>query len=73
GRLAALGLLDGGDDVGIGGAAAQVAAHGLADFDGRAVARVRVGEQRGGRHNLARRAVAALKSVVLDKRGLHGV
>src|SRR6476660_7445505 len=58
-------VLDGGDDPGVGAAPADVPAH--------AFLHVGVGgaagflEQRRGRHDLPRRAVSALESVVLDE------
>ena len=75
------------DDVRIGAAAAQVAAHALADFvvaepggAGAHVGRRRADlagavlvEQGDRRADLPRRAVAALEGVVLDERGLHRV
>ena len=58
-------LLDRRDDVGIGAAAADVAAHQLADLVGGL--RLAFGDQAGGRADLARRAVAALEGVVVDE------
>ena len=70
-RSAADHLLDGRDDVGIGAAAADIAAHQLADLvGGRAPALRRSGRPRA---DLAGRAVAALEGVVLDERLLHRV
>lgn len=64
-------LFDGGNDLGIRGAAAQVATHVLADtLIGGRVAFVDAGY---GRHDLPGRAIAALKSILVDKRLLHGV
>src|SRR5437764_12778117 len=64
-------VLDGGDDARIGTAPAEVSAHALLHVGvGRAA---RLLEQRGGRHELARRAVPALEPVVLDERRLHRV
>ena len=63
--------MNGGDDVGVGAAAADVAGHGFLD--------VVIGCAPGlfghgdGGHDLAGGAVAALVAVVLDKGGLHGV
>src|SRR5215472_16488244 len=65
------GLSDGGDDVRIGTAAADVAAHELADLLIRARPSLR--QQRDRRHDLARRAKAALKSIVANERLLHWV
>ena len=63
--------MDGGDDVGVGAAAADVAVHGLLDVAvGGADGSLEGGD---GRHDLAGGAVAALIGVVLDERGLHGV
>ena len=64
-------LLDGGHDVGVGAAAADVAAHQLLHVGIGGAARLL--EQRHRRHDLARRAVAALVAVALDKRRLHGM
>src|SRR5687768_3291666 len=58
-------------NVGIGAAAAKIAAHVLADLLARS--RSALCDQRDGRHDLTGRAIAALKSIVLDKAGLHGV
>ena len=64
-------MLNGGQDVGICAAAADVAAHGFADIG--------VGpsagffQQSDGRHNLAGGAIAALETVVFDEGGLHGM
>src|SRR5262245_58134036 len=65
------GLPDGGDDVRIGTAAADVAAHELADLLIRA--RPSLCKQRDRRHDLAWRAKAALKPVVANERLLHRV
>jgi hypothetical protein len=62
-------LLDRRDDVGIGAAAADVAAHQLADLVGGL--RLAFGDQAGRRADLARRAVAALERVVVDERLLQ--
>ena len=58
-------LLDGGHDVGIRAATADVAAHQLADFVGRA--RPALGDQAGGGTDLAGGAVAALEGVMVDE------
>src|SRR5256886_13180228 len=63
--------LDGGHDVLIGPAAADVAAHELLHV--RVVRAARLLEQRDGRHDLARRAVAALIRVASYERRLHGM
>src|SRR6476469_2188381 len=65
------GFADGGDDVGVGAAAADVAAHPGADLF--VALRVPFAEQRHGRADLSRRAVAALEAVVADERGLYRV
>ena len=78
--------VDGIDDVRVGAAAADVAAHAFAHFVGgqprprREVggdmagnARLDLVEHRDRRADLARRAVAALVAVVLDEGGLHRV
>ncbi len=57
------------DDVGIGAAAADVAAHQLADLV--VGLRPAFGQQARGRADLARRAVAALECVVVDERLLQ--
>src|SRR4029453_18350007 len=62
-------LADGGDDVGIGAAAAEVAAHELADL--RVGTRTPLFEERERGHDLAGGAVAALEPVVADERRLH--
>ncbi len=78
---------DGRDDVRIGGAPTDVAAHPLADLligqrDPRrghvsggvaGPARLHLGEHADGRTDLARSAVAALEAVTLDEGALHGV
>src|SRR5262245_40544167 len=69
--LEAPGVLDGGDDVGVGAAAADVAAHLLADLGVRAG--VPFGEQADPRADLAGGAVAALKGVAVDERLLERV
>ena len=58
-------LLDRGDDVGIGAAAADVAAHQLADFVGGRRPALR--DEARGRADLTGRAVAALECVVVDE------
>src|SRR5262249_29710740 len=70
-RITARGLSDGGDDVRIGTAAADVATHDLADL--LVGARPSLRQQRDRRHDLARRAEAALKPIVANERFLHGV
>src|SRR5215469_10523781 len=70
-RITAGGLSDGGDDVRIGAAPADVATHELADLLVGAGPSLR--EQRDRRHDLARRAKAALKGVVANKCLLHWV
>ena len=79
------GLLDGGHDVRVGRAAADIAAHPFADLGigefgsricqiGRHIARharAALGQHADGRANLARCAVAALKAVMLDEGRLH--
>src|SRR5258705_7709925 len=57
------------DNAAVGAAAADVAAHPLADFI--VASGVPFFQQRNRRADLPRRAVAALKSVVADERGLH--
>jgi len=58
-------LLDGGDNVGIGAAAADVAAHQFADLiDALGLA---FGDQAGRRTDLPRRAIAALKCIMIDE------
>src|SRR3954453_10432389 len=59
------------DDAAVRAAAADVAAHPLADFV--IAAGMPFLQQRDGRTDLTRRAVAALESVVADERGLHRV
>ena len=63
-------LEDSRGDAGIRAAAADVAAHSLADALGVA-AGVALGEQPDGAHDLAGRAVAALKPVVIEEGRLH--
>ena len=57
------------DDVQVGAAPADVAAHQLLDV--RVVGAARLLQERDRRHDLARRAVAALVRVARDERGLH--
>src|SRR5271165_2734836 len=77
-------LTDGGNDVGISGAPANIAAHTLRDLsvgqsrDGRDVrrriawpARLVLRQQRDGGANLTGSAITALQSVMADKCGLH--
>src|ERR1700694_902586 len=59
------------DDVDVAGAAAEVAGDRLANLELRRVPVLL--EQRAGRHQHARRAVAALEAVLLPKALLHGV
>ena len=63
------GVFDRGEDIRVGATTADVAAHEFANF----VVAVRVifFQQRNRGANLAGRAIAALKSIVLDERGLH--
>ena len=63
--------LDRRDDVRVGAAAADVAAHQLADIV--VGPGVSLGEQADGRADLAGGAIAALEGIVLDERRLHGV
>src|SRR2546427_11002263 len=63
------GVLDRRHDVVVRSAAAQVAAHPVADFLRRAG--VAFPNARNARHDLSRRAVAALKPITLDKSGLQ--
>src|SRR5262249_20198484 len=66
-----LALVDRGDDVRVGRAAADVATHIFADVGSvRGMAFVDAGHRR---HVLARRTVAALEGVVVDERLLHRV
>ena len=62
---------DGGDDVRIGGAAAEIAAHVFADLV--VVARVALVHAGHGRQDLAGRAIAALEGVLVDEGLLHRV
>ena len=64
-------LLDRLDDIRIRAATTQIAAHQLADVVGRA--RTPLAQETRGRHDLPRRAVAALERVVLDERFLQRV
>src|SRR5437016_86238 len=63
--------LDGGNDVGIGAAAAEIAAHEFANAGIRG--RATFLDERDGRHDLARGAIAALEAVMFDKGRLHGM
>src|SRR5947209_18452995 len=65
------GLADGGDDVDVAAAAAEIAAHPLADLV--VGFRVSLAQQRRGGADLPRRAVAALEAVVADEGGLQRV
>src|SRR5438270_7557828 len=66
-----LGLKDGGNDVGVGGTAAEIAAHIFADLGFRAgMTLIDAGNRR---HDLAGRAVAALEAVMIDEGLLHGM
>src|SRR4051794_32392984 len=68
---AELGLVHGRDDVGISAATADISAHELAD---RSVAfGMPFIHTADGRHDLSRRAIAALKGVMLDEGLLHGM
>src|SRR6185369_15107860 len=67
--LRAGGLLDGRANTGIGAAAAGLAVPGLVDV--RVGGLGRRGEERGGAHDLARLAVAALRHVQVAPGGLH--
>src|SRR5436305_13237530 len=63
------GLLHRGDDVGIGGAAADIAAHIFADVGVAAgMSLLHAGYRR---HDLSRRAVTALERIVVDESLLH--
>src|SRR5205823_4379681 len=62
-------LLHGVDDIRIGGAPAQIAAHIFTNV--RVVLGVTFIDAADRRHDLARRAIAALKSVMLDEGLLH--
>src|SRR5438132_12439902 len=64
-------FLDGSEDVVVSAAAAEVAAHQLADVI--VGAGVPLAQQADGRAELAGGAVTALEGVVLDEGGLHGV
>src|SRR5207244_1235062 len=64
-------LLDGGHDIGIGSAAADVAAHQF--LHGRVTGTAWFLEQGNGRHDLAGRAIAALVSVAGNECRLHGM
>ena len=62
-------MLDRGHDIGVGPAAADVAAHQFLHV--RVVGTARFLEQRDGRHDLAGRAIAALIAVAGNERRLH--
>src|SRR5206468_1972413 len=64
-------LADSGDDVGVAAAAADVAAHPLADLV--IGLRVPLAQQGYRGADLSGRAVAALEPVIADERGLDGV
>src|SRR5262245_62104182 len=57
------------NDIGIGAAAADVAAHFFRDV----VVDSRFGQKRNRRHDLSGRTVTALKCIALDKCGLNGM
>src|SRR5277367_5969761 len=65
------GILNGSDNADISAAAAQIAAHVLADVGHRR--RVAFPNAGNRRHDLSGRAIPALKGVVVDKRLLHHV
>src|SRR5262249_3126670 len=65
------GQLDGGQDVRVRAAAAEVAGHPLPDLV--IVDRLALLQQRDGREDLTGSAVAALERVLLQERGLHRV
>src|SRR5262245_1761760 len=69
--ITARSIADGGDDVRVCAAAADVTAHEFADL--LVGARTSLSQQRDRRHDLARRAKAALKPIVTDERLLHAV
>src|SRR5215510_3884191 len=64
-----LGLLHGGDDIRVGGTAAQIAAHVLTDVG--IVFRMSFAYAGDRRHDLSWRAVAALECIVVDEGLLH--
>src|SRR6266404_5401267 len=64
-------VLDGGHDILVGAAAADIAAHQF--LDGGVSWTARFLEQSNGRHDLARCAIAALISIVSEERRLHWV
>src|SRR2546421_5119100 len=64
-------LADGSADVGISGAAAEVAAHPLADL--RVAGSVSFFKQSNRRHNLTGRAIAALEGIMGKEGALHGM
>lgn len=68
-----LNVLDGCYDIGISAAAADVATHVFANFGGRERLAGGFGEQSYGRHDLARGAVTALKTIEFEKGLLHGM
>ena len=70
---ALLSVLDGFDDVGISTAAADVATHAFANFGWRELLAGGFSEQGDGGHNLAGRAIAALKPIKLQESFLHGM
>ena len=70
--MSALGIQNGGGDAGIGRATADIAAHAFANALGVGTC-VTFREETHGAHDLARGAVSALKTVMFDKGGLHGV
>src|SRR5258708_16260479 len=64
-------LADGSADVGISGAAAEVAAHPLADL--RVAGGVSFFKQSNRRHDLTRRAIAVLEGIMGKEGALHGM
>src|SRR5579885_1225796 len=70
-RHPVLGLTDGREDVRIGGAAAEIAAHILADL--LVAARMPLLDAGDRLQDLSRRAVAALEGVLVDEGLLHGM
>src|ERR1700730_17807824 len=64
------GRVNGGANSVVGGATADIAAHGAVDFGvaGRGI----LLEQRGRRHHLTGLAITALRHLVLNPRGLYG-
>jgi hypothetical protein len=66
-----LGLLYCGPDIGIGRAAAQIAAHIFADVGvGAGMALVHAGDRR---EDLSGRAISALEGIIIDEGLLHGM